>query len=152
MTRLCHRGQAGHLILEATTTLDCRSRRLGDKLDAMPAIAVDGDELVVTLEPSEKRWGLLSDLRVPVSAVATVDVVADGRRAVHGIRAPGLGGSQRLIGTWRAKQDRQYVCVRRDQPAVKVVVDGQRYRTILIGSDDAERIAAEIRAAAANEE
>ena len=41
------------------------------------------------------------------------------------------------------------MCVRRDQSAVKVVVEGQRYRTILVGSDDAERIAAEIRTAAA---
>jgi hypothetical protein len=114
----------------------------------MSTIAVDGADLVVTLEPNEQRWGLLSNLRVPVSSISAVDVVANGRGAVRGMRAPGLGGSQRLIGTWRAKQNRQYVCVRRGQPAVKVAVDGQRYRTILIGSDEAERIADEIRTAA----
>jgi hypothetical protein len=114
----------------------------------MPTIAIDGAELVVTLERNEKRWGLLSNLRVPVSSISAVEAVADGRQAVRGIRAPGLGGSQRLIGTWRATGNKQYVCVRRDQPAVKVVVESQGYRTILIGSDDAERDAGEIRAAA----
>jgi hypothetical protein len=113
----------------------------------MADISVDGDELVVTLETNEKRWGLLSDLRVPLRSISSVDAVADGRRAVRGMRAPGLGGTQRLIGTWRAKGDKQFVCVRRGQPAIKVVVDGQRYRTILVGADDAERLAGEIRAA-----
>jgi hypothetical protein len=37
--------------------------------------------------------------------------------------------------------------VRRGQPAVKLTIDGQRYRTVLIGDDDADRIANEIRAA-----
>lgn len=64
------------------------------------------------------------------------------------MRAPGLGGRQRLVGTWRAKDDKQYVCVGRGQPAVKVTLDRQRYRTILIGLDDADRTAATVRSAA----
>jgi hypothetical protein len=88
-------------------------------LGVMAMISVDGDDLVVTLLPNEQRWGLLSDLRVPLGSISAVEVVGN----------------------------RQYVCVRRHQPAVKVVVDGQRYRTVLVGSDDAERIADEIRAA-----
>jgi hypothetical protein len=117
-------------------------------LDAMATIAIDGQELVVTLEPNEKRWGFLSDLRVPAGSISAVEVVGDGRKAARGIRAPGLGGSHRLIGTWRARGNKQYVCVRREQPAVEVTVERQRYRTILVGSDDAEDVAREIRAAA----
>lgn len=114
----------------------------------MAVVAIEGTNLVVTLQPNEKRWGLLTDLRVPVGSISAVEVVPDGRRAVHGMRAPGLGGTQRLIGTWRAKDDKQYVCVRRDQPAVRITLDGERYRTVLIGSDRADDIVAEIRAAA----
>jgi hypothetical protein len=114
----------------------------------MPAIAIDGTELVVTLERNEKWWGLLSNLRVPITSITAIDVVPDGRRATRGMRAPGLGGPQRLIGTWRAKNDKQYVCVRRGQPAVKLTLGGQKYRTVLIGLDHAERIAAAIRSAA----
>jgi hypothetical protein len=114
----------------------------------MPSIAIDENDLVVTVEPNEKRWGLLRDLRVPVNSVSAVDVVVDGRRAVRGIRAPGLGGTQRLIGTWRASGNKQYVCVRRGQQAVKITVERQRFRTILIGFDEAESIADRIRVAA----
>ncbi|HWL44859.1 MAG TPA: hypothetical protein VNQ73_18090 [Ilumatobacter sp.] len=114
----------------------------------MADLAIDGTDLVVTLQRNEKLWGFLSDLRVPTGSISAVDVVPDGRRAARGIRAPGLGGPQRLIGTWRARGDKQYVCVRRNQPAVRVTLDGQRYRTVLIGSDDADRIAAHVRAAA----
>jgi hypothetical protein len=114
----------------------------------MPSIAIDENDLVVTLEPNEKRWGLLRDLRVPVTSISAVEVVADGRRAVRGVRAPGLGGTQRLIGTWRASGNKQYVCVRRGQPAIKVTVERQRVRTILIGLDEAESTADGIRTAA----
>ncbi|MDQ6696027.1 MAG: hypothetical protein M3Z46_01040 [Actinomycetota bacterium] len=113
-------------------------------------MAIDGTELVVRLARNERWLGMLSDLRVPAASISAVEVVADGRRAVRGMRAPGLGGPQRLIGTWRAKNDKQYVCVRRRQPAVKVSLDGQWYRTVLIGLDDADRVAADIRSGAAH--
>lgn len=111
-------------------------------------MAVEGTELVVALERNERFWGLLGDLRAPLASIVEVEVVPDGRRAARGMRAPGLGGPQRKIGTWRAKGDKQYVCVRRGQPAVKVTLDGQRYRTVLIGLDDADAVAARIRRAA----
>jgi len=118
----------------------------------MPAVSIEGTdigaELIVSLTRNERWLGLLRDLRVPVSSISAVTVVPDGRRAAHGLRAPGLGGPRRLIGTWRAKHDKQYVCVRRGQPAVKVSLDHERYRTVLVGLDDAERVAAEIRSAA----
>jgi hypothetical protein len=114
----------------------------------MPSITIDESDLVVALEPNERRWGLLADLRVPVSSISAVEVAADGRSAVRGIRAPGLGGTQRRIGTWRAPGNKQFVCVRRDQPAVMVTVERQKFRTILVGSDEAERVASEIRTAA----
>jgi hypothetical protein len=126
-------------------------RKPGDRCHtrAMPSIAIDQTDLVVTLQPNEKRWGFLADLRVAVSSISEVEVVGDGRKAVRGIRAPGLGGPRRLIGTWRASGNKQYVCVRRNQPAVKVTLEGHRFRTLLIGSDEAERVAGEIRTAAA---
>lgn len=114
----------------------------------MAAIEIGRTELVVRLERNEKWFGLLSDLRVPITSIGGVDVVANGRRAVSGMRAPGLGGPKRLIGTWRAKGNRQYVCVRRGQPAVKLTLEGQKYRTVLVGLDDADRVGDEIRALA----
>jgi hypothetical protein len=114
----------------------------------MAAVHVDEDEVVVTLERNERWWGLLSDLRVPTSSIVAVEVVPNGSKAVRGLRAPGLGGTKRLIGTWRAKDDKQYVCVQRGQPAVKLTLADQPYRTVLIGLDDPDGVAAEIRSAA----
>lgn len=111
-------------------------------------MSIDKTDLVVKLDRNERWFGLLRNLRVPVDSISAVEVVPDGRRALHGIRAPGLGGPQRLIGTWRAKGDKQYVCVRRRQPAVKVTLDGRRFRTVLIGLDDASRVANDVRVAA----
>jgi hypothetical protein len=87
---------------------------------------------------------VIGESRTPPSRRSGAELCAITRR---GLRAPGLGGSQRLIGTWRAKNDKEYVCVRRGQP-VKVTLDGQKYRTVLIGLDDAECVAASVRAAA----
>ena len=117
-------------------------------LTLVASMAVEGDELAVTLDRSERWWGLLRDLRVPLSSIVAVEVVPDGRAAVRGRRAPGLGGPERRIGTWRAKDDQQYVSVRRGQPAVKVTLRSQRYHTVLIGVDDADHVAAEVRTAA----
>ena len=114
----------------------------------MPAVTIDGNELVVTLERNERTWGILPNLRLPVDSVSAVEFVDDGRGATSGIRSPGLGGTQRLIGTWRAKNNKQYVCVRRGQPAVKITLGGQKYQTILIGLDDAKGVVDQIRRAA----
>lgn len=103
----------------------------------MATMELEGQEVVIELARNERWLGLLPNLRIPLSSIESVDTVPDGRRAVHGVRAPGLGGPYRLIGTWRARGDKQYVCVRRGQPAVRIVVAGQRYRTVLFGSDDA---------------
>jgi hypothetical protein len=39
---------------------------------------------------------------------------------------------------------RTLVSVRRDQPAVRVELTGQRFTSLLIGADDAARLAAEL--------
>lgn len=114
----------------------------------MAEITIDGSDLVVTLGLDERVLGLLSNLRIPLSKVRTVEVIPDGRRGVRGIRAPGLGGPVRRIGTWRAPRNRQFVCVRRHQPAIRITVDGFGYNTVLVGADDAASLATTIRTGA----
>jgi hypothetical protein len=105
------------------------------------------DELQVRFSRSEKALGLLRDVDVPLSAVRDVEVVPDGLAATTGLRAPGYAwpGSRKL-GTWRRRGHKSLVDVRRDQPALRVLLDGQRYDELLLGSDDAERLAADLRA------
>jgi hypothetical protein len=73
-------------------------------------------------------------------------VVPNGLAAPTGIRAPGLGLPGRLkLGTWRARGATSLVAVRRGQPAVRVGLVGQRYDYLVLGVDDAERLAGELR-------
>ena len=113
----------------------------------MASLRVEGDGIQITLTPSERVFGLLRDLRIPTTSIRSVEVVPNGRAAVRGMRAPGRGGPVRLIGTWRSRNNRQYVSIRRGQPAVKLGLAHCRYDTALIGADDAEEIAAAIAAA-----
>ena len=94
---------------------------------------------------AEKVAGLVRDVEVPRDAVAAVEVVPEPLTALHGLRAPGLAlPGVRKIGTWRGRGTRTLVSVRRDQPAVRVELTGQRWTGLLIGADDAARLAAEL--------
>ena len=113
------------------------------------SMRVTDDRLEIRFTRSEKALGLLRDVDVPVAAVRDVEVVRNGLAATSGMRAPGYSWpGSRKIGTWRKRGRRSLVDVRRGQPALRVRLDGQRYDELLIGSDDAERLAGGIRARA----
>ena len=111
----------------------------------MTMMRAEGDALVVRFTTGEKILGLVRDLRVPASAVASVAAVDDGLEEAHGLRAPGLGlPGFRKLGTWRGRTGKTLVSVRRHQPAVRVHLTGEAFATLLIGDDDAAVLAAEI--------
>jgi hypothetical protein len=111
----------------------------------MATVTTTPQALRVTLTTTEKVLGLLRDLEVPRSSVTSVEAVADGLAAARGLRAPGLGlPGVRKIGTWRARGEKSLVSVRRGQPAVRVRLAGQRFDSLLLGTDDAAALAAEL--------
>ncbi|MCF6508071.1 hypothetical protein E9549_11735 [Blastococcus sp. MG754426] len=114
----------------------------------MATLQLTPSTLSVHLTPGEKIAGLLRDVAVPRSAITEVEVVGDAVGATRGLRAPGLAlPGVRKIGTWRRPGERMLVCVRRGQPAVRVRLDGQRYDTLLVGTDDAAAVADSLRRA-----
>jgi hypothetical protein len=113
----------------------------------MALVQLTPTAVTVRLTRGEKVAGLLRDLTVPLAAIRSVDVVHDPLRAVPGLRAPGLSlPGRRKIGTWRRSGERAYVSVRRDQPALRLGLSGQHYSTVLVGTDDAARLAGELAA------
>ena len=112
----------------------------------MARLEVTPTTVSVRFGRGEKVAGLLRDLEVPRSAVQAAEVVADPLRQVRGLRFPGADVPGFVkIGTWRRAGERTLVSVRRGQPAVRVRLTGQRFQELLVGADDAERIAADLR-------
>ena len=108
----------------------------------MATLHLTDTTLAVRFTRGEKLAGWVRDTEVPRSAIRSVEVVADALKAPHGLRAPGLGlPGVRKIGTWRRPGERTLVSVSRDQPALRLQLDGQRYDTWLIGADDAAMLA-----------
>lgn len=111
----------------------------------MATIRTTPESLSISLTRAEKFFGMLRDLEVPRSAIASAEAVPSGPAALRGLRAPGLGlPGIRSIGTWRRRGEKSYISVRRNQPALRVRLTGQRYDTVLVSTDDAAALAAEL--------
>jgi hypothetical protein len=109
----------------------------------MATVQLTPTTLTVRFPLGEKIAGLLRDVELPRAAVRGAEVVPDPMTAMRGLRAPGLAlPGVRKVGTWRRPGERTLVCVRRGQPAVRVRLEGERYDTLLLGSDDAAALAA----------
>jgi hypothetical protein len=99
--------------------------------------------LTVQVRPTrfERLAGLLPPLDVPLTAVEGVEVEPRPLSAVHGFRLGYSMPGVRKVGRFARRGELDYVSVRRGQPAVRVHLTGQHFRTLLVGTDDAERLA-----------
>jgi hypothetical protein len=106
-------------------------------------VAMQRVGLTVEVRPTrfERIAGLLPPLDVPLTAVEGVEVEPHPLAGVRGFRL-GLGlPGVRMIGRFARRGELDYVSVKRGQPAVRVHLTGQHFRTLLVGSDDAARLA-----------
>lgn len=70
----------------------------------MAMITLHGDEVVVELSSWEKLGALHSSLRIPRSAIRSVEVSEAPFAPIRGFRAPGTGWPGRIaLGTWRRR-------------------------------------------------
>ncbi|CAB4342078.1 unannotated protein [freshwater metagenome] len=77
-----------------------------------------------------------------------VELVEDGLKATHGLRAPGLGlPGLRKVGSWHGSDGRSFISVDRNQPAVRVSLSPDaNWAAVMIGSADAAAVARSIEA------
>jgi hypothetical protein len=108
---------------------------------------IEGSELRLCLRFAEKLEGVHGDIRVPLTAVSSVRSVPTAWPELRGIRAPGTGLPGVIaVGTRRGKFGRDFVVVHGQGPAVVVELDGARYGRLVATAEDADAVAATIRA------
>lgn len=117
----------------------------------MAELRVANGVLALHLSPAEKVGAVHGDLRVPLSAVRRVDVLADAHEpADHGIkmgtRIPGMIE----VGTVRGGGRNIFAAVFPDTPrGLRIVLDGSFYHEWIVGCADPEAVAAQITAGVA---
>jgi hypothetical protein len=116
---------------------------------AVAELSVEGTDLVLHLRGIEKAEGFHRDIRVPlatVRAVRVVDSAWDGE--LRGWRAPGTGLPKVIaVGTRRGDFGKDFAAVHGSGPAVVVDLEGADYGRLVLTADDAEAMAAPVRAA-----
>lgn len=112
------------------------------------SLEIDGDDLVVRLRPLERVGALHGDVRAPLRAVADVEASDRPFAPVRGIRAPGTGiPGVVALGTWRRPGAKDFLALRRGQPAVVVRLRGHAFDRLLVSTGEADAVAAAIRRA-----
>ncbi|GAA1820441.1 hypothetical protein HC028_12100 [Planosporangium flavigriseum] len=108
----------------------------------MTEIVLTEDFLQLKLTTTEKVVTTHGDISVPRSAITAVEIVDDALGAAHGLRI-GLGlPGVRKLGTWVSRSGREFVDVRKGQPAIRVQLTGQSLSSLLLGTDDPQALAA----------
>jgi hypothetical protein len=108
----------------------------------MTEIVLAEDSLQVHLSTTEKIAAVHGDISVPRSAIRGVEIVDDALGAAHGLRV-GLGlPGVRKLGTWYSRSGREFVDVRKGQPAIRVLLSGAELSSLLLGTDEPQALAA----------
>jgi hypothetical protein len=112
----------------------------------MAELSVEGAELVLHLGPAEKLESVHGDLRAPLAAIRSVEVLEDAHEpADHGFkvgeRLPGVSE----VATLHTEGRRLFAAVHHDTPrGIRVNFDGTRYDAWIVGCADPESVKRQI--------
>lgn len=115
----------------------------------MADIRIDGSDLVVELSRLEKAEAVHGDVRVPLTSVRQVEVVDRPLDLIHGVKLPGTGIPGRTaVGTWVSPDGRTFAVEHHASRGVVVDLEGQTYQQLIVGCDQPEEVAEQLRSAA----
>lgn len=115
----------------------------------MAVLVVDGGDLVVEMRRSEKFWSLQREVRVPLSAVRSVRILANPWTSLRGWRVTGVAiPGYVAMGKRRHGSGYDFSMLRRDQQALAVDLNGTRFCELLVGVPDAAATGAAVASAA----
>jgi hypothetical protein len=110
----------------------------------MAQLQVEGGELVLSLSVLEKVGGVHGDLRVPLSAVRAVEVLADAHGPADDV---GIKAGTRIprvieLGTIYGSSKKIFAAVFHNTPrGVRIVLEGSFYDEWIVGAADPEAVA-----------
>ena len=104
----------------------------------MATLITDGDALVVRLSALERLTAFRGDVRVPLSAITSVEVERDPFGALRGIRAPGTGWPGVIAyGVRRYSGGQDFAAVLSKRPALRIDLDDSSpFGRLLVSIDD----------------
>ena len=109
----------------------------------MAELLVDGDELVLHLSTLEELASVHGDLRAPLAAITSVELLEDAHDAADaGFKLIGgrLPGSFE-IGTFSADGQRIFAAVHHNTPrGVVITFQGAHYHAWIVGCDEPEAV------------
>jgi uncharacterized protein len=112
----------------------------------MAELRVEGNELVLHLTGDEKLEAVHGDLRVPLNAVRSVEVLDDAHEpADHGFKVGTRLPRVTEVATVRTGGKKLFAAVHQDTPrGLRVLLDGQNYDEWIVGCADPEGVAASL--------
>ncbi|MHB1740247.1 MAG: hypothetical protein ACYCXA_12400 [Actinomycetes bacterium] len=116
-----------------------------DEEDAMAELAIEGEELVLHLSRAEKVEGIHGDLRVPLTAVRSVEVLDDAHKAadIVGVRTGTRIFRVVEVATVRGVGKKIFAAVHHDTPrGIRVGLEGASQDEWVVGCSDPEAVAA----------
>jgi hypothetical protein len=116
--------------------------------DDMAELEIHDDELILRLSGVEKAEAVHGDLRVPLSAVRSIEVLNDAHEMTRvgtgfkvGMRMPGSAS----VAVVRRGGRKMFIAVHRDTPrAIRVLFDGGSYDEWIVGAADPESVIANL--------
>jgi hypothetical protein len=112
----------------------------------MACLAVEGQNLVVRLNPMERLGALHGSIRVPLHNVTAVKPSNAVWHELRGLRMPGTGFPGVIaLGTWRYRGGKDFVAVYRSTGIVVTLADSE-WNRLIVSSRVADRTCHEINA------
>jgi hypothetical protein len=112
----------------------------------MAELKVVGDALLLKLSHPEEFEAVHRDLRVPLAAVRSIEVLDDAHEPVdHGLkegeRIPGVSE----VATVRTDGKKIFAAVHRDTPrGLRIILDGASYDEWIVGCADPDAVKSQI--------
>ncbi len=113
----------------------------------MAELEIVAEELVLKLSAKEKLEGIHGDLRAPLSAIRSVEILENAHQpADHGLKLGTRIHGVIEVATVTSKGERIFAAVHHDTPrGIRIDLEGTEYDAWIVGCSDPEKVAEGIR-------